>query len=253
MHPEIGKPISIEAHPGLWVAERRHVEEDGQKDDPIATNMGRCSGVQLVRNPGNDIMSDTLEQTIKRAVAMLKQHNLIPRHGEKAVDSAYWSEVIDPEHKPGHGRQGKVQYKDEAGRAPHIVTFDGDKLKVKQTSMFKIGINNSTQGEIIYVIDRDRNFYVGKKAIGNFHHSSFLAGAPALGAGSMMLAEGFKIIEVNNNSGHYKPGLEQLKLTAVIMKLKGADLNRIPFRYTPPRGAAMIWGTGIAMIQHDIA
>jgi len=193
-----------------------------------------------------------LADTIKRATAALNKHNLIPRHGEKAIDSAYWSEVIDPDHKPGHGRRGRVAYLNSAGRAPHIVTFAADTLKVKPMAMFKIGINNSTQGEVIYVIDRDRNFYVGKKNIGNFHHSSFLAGAQALGAGSMMLAEGFKIIEVNNHSGHYKPGLEQLKLTAVIMKLKGADLNKIPFKYSPPNGAPTKWGTGIAMIRHDL-
>ena len=191
-----------------------------------------------------------LDEKVRSAVKKLKDHNLIPKHGEVAVDAAYWSEVLDPKHSPGHGRKGNVAYLSDAKRKPHVATFDGDKLKIKRTSVFKIGINHSTQGSVIFVIDRSRNFYVGIKAIGQFHHSSFLSGSQALAAGSMRLAEGFKILEVNNHSGHYKPSLEQLRLTAVIMHLQGADLNKIPFKYSPPQGKHVEFGNGLALLRH---
>jgi hypothetical protein len=220
----------------------------------MAAEKQRCDFFGRAPKKGEREVMTKATEAWQRAFHALQQHNLIPHHGEKAIDSAYWSEVIDPEHKPGHGRQGKVAYLVEAKRKPHIVRFDKDRLVVPATSVFKIGVSSSTAGELIWVIDRDRKFYVGIKAIGNFHHSSFLAGSQVLAAGSMVIASGYKILEVNNNSGHYKPDLAQLKLAAVVMRLQGADLNLIPFKYSPPpgKGTPVTFGSGIAMIRHDL-
>lgn len=203
-------------------------------------------GIPMSLTPEN---APVTASVARRAFESLQRHNLIPRNGEKAVDRAYWGEVVDPQHSPGHGRTGNVAYLNQLRRTQHLVTFKDDRLVVKLTNAFKIGILTNTSGEIIYVVDRDRNFYVGKKNIGHFHHSSFLSGAPVLAAGSMVIEPGFKIVEVNNHSGHYKPGLEQLKLAAAIMQLRGANLNSIAFKFSPPTGAAQTWPSGVAMIR----
>ncbi|NHZ43635.1 hypothetical protein [Massilia aquatica] len=185
----------------------------------------------------------------RRAFQALKGHNLIAHGGEKAVDRAYWSEVTNPSHPPGHGRTGNVKYLTPRQRRLHLTTFKDDHLVLSRASIFEIGINMTSRGEIIYVVDPLRNFYVGFKTIGTFHHSSFLAGAQVLAAGSMIIAPGMIIVEVNNHSGHYKPGLAQLKLAATVMKLKGANLNAISFKYSPPTGAPTTWESGVDMIR----
>lgn len=194
-----------------------------------------------------------LANLLRSAVTKMRAHNLVPQHGEVAVDDAYWSEVLDPEHKPGHGRDGNVAYLDANKRKPHVVGFNGDKLVVKMTNRFKTGLFPNTEGGIIFVIDRDRKFYAGIKSIGNFHHSSFLSGAQALAAGTMQITSNYTITQVNNHSGHYKPTITQLKLTAVVMHLQGADLNQIPFRFTPPTGGHHDFATGHALLESEMS
>jgi hypothetical protein len=48
-----------------------------------------------------------------------------------------------------------------------------------------------------------------KKSSMKFHHSSFLAGETALCAGTIKIDRG-RLIEINNESGHYTPGLQDL-------------------------------------------
>ncbi|CAI2173110.1 6063_t:CDS:2 [Funneliformis geosporum] len=62
----------------------------------------------------------------------------------------------------------------------------------------------------IYVTDCDGNFYVGQKTKGHFHHSSFLAGGAICAAGGIKVRDG-KLIEINPNSGHYKPAQHHFK------------------------------------------
>ncbi|CAG8492232.1 14793_t:CDS:2 [Funneliformis mosseae] len=62
----------------------------------------------------------------------------------------------------------------------------------------------------IYVTDCDGNFYVGQKIKGHFHHSSFLAGGAICAAGGIKVREG-KLLEINPNSGHYKPAQHHFK------------------------------------------
>jgi hypothetical protein len=187
---------------------------------------------------------------MNRAIATMRARGLIPGRGEKAVDSAYWPEVLDPNHRATHGRNGNVTYLEtEAARARHLAKFQKNELVINPINYFRIGIMQNTVGEIIYVVDRHNNFYVGKKNLGHFHHSSFLGGTQVLAAGSMIIAAGLKIVEVNNHSGHYLPGLQQLKRAAITMQLRGADLKLIRFKFSPPTGPAQTWSNGVDMVR----
>lgn len=187
---------------------------------------------------------------LRRVFETMRGHGFVPRGGERAIGISYWHEKLnrDPGARIGRGRN-TVIYKDEAERRSHLVRFQNNLLDINLRNRFTIGITGSTSGEIIYVVDQHRNFYVGRKNIDHFHHSTFLSGAPVLAAGTMVIEPGLVILEVNNHSGHYKPGLEQLKLAAFVMKLKGADLNKISFKYSPPTGEATRWNSGFDMLK----
>lgn len=67
----------------------------------------------------------------------------------------------------------------------------------------------------IFVMSEKGQLYLSKsRKVGEFHHSSFLAGKPVAAAGEMIIKKGV-IIEINNASGHYKPSLDFVKKNVV--------------------------------------
>lgn len=59
-------------------------------------------------------------------------------------------------------------------------------------------------GYAIYVMSPDGDIYVSGHEVGRFHHSSFLAGGEAAGAGEVKIIDG-RVIALTNKSGHYAP------------------------------------------------
>lgn len=170
--------------------------------------------------------------------------------GTKVIHQSYWAEVHHPTHKSTVG-ETNVTYLDQTKRQRHKATFAGGNLVVPQLKQFEIGITASFSGEVIYVVNAQQEFFVGIKKLSEFHHSSFLAGGPALAAGTILLGKEFKIIEVNNHSGHYKPGLAELKAAAETIRMLGGDLNHIGFRLLQPGSLPTItFGTGHALLAH---
>jgi len=82
----------------------------------------------------------------------------------------------------------------------------------------------------IYVTDCNGKFYVGQKIKGHFHHSSFLAGGAIRAAGGIKAREG-KLIEINPNSGHYKPGQDHFEALIERLKGEGIDLSDVKVIY----------------------
>jgi hypothetical protein len=73
-------------------------------------------------------------------------------------------------------------------------------------------------GWAIFVMAPDGKIYAHSKTTGRFHHSSFLAGGPVKGGGTMMVDQG-EVVALTPASGHYKPGREQV--LNVLRKLFG--------------------------------
>lgn len=59
-----------------------------------------------------------------------------------------------------------------------------------------------------------------------FHHSSFLGGKPVAGAGEMKVEHG-RLVEIDDNSGHYTPHGEFLNQVLVQLQRDGADLGKL--------------------------
>lgn len=76
-------------------------------------------------------------------------------------------------------------------------------------------------GMTTIVVDEDGNMFEGASSR-YYHHSSSLAGRPAIFAGLIRTDEQGNLHEVNNISGHYKHGAENLSLFLDILVKRGA-------------------------------
>lgn len=70
------------------------------------------------------------------------------------------------------------------------------------------------------------NFMQAKKKKGHFHHSSFLAGGAIRAAGGIKVREG-KLLEINPNSGHYKPAQHHFKALVERLVNEGIDIKDV--------------------------
>jgi hypothetical protein len=118
-----------------------------------------------------------------------------------------------------------VAYLDEATRASYRVETNGSLLmkdgRLFDTSMMQTVF--SGQGWAIYVQSpRTRDFYSGSHVKGLFHHSSFLSGAPVLGAGEWQVRAGVPAL-ITAKSGHYQPRMSHF--VGVLKSLRDRGVN----------------------------
>lgn len=136
---------------------------------------------------------------------------------------------------PGSG--DKVAYLTAKDRLNFLVTFSGKRLVPNPKAIIDYReFFLSVRGELIFVLapTPQPNLYVGAKAIGTFHHSSLYAGRAVLAAGTMLLDKGV-ILQVNNHSGHYKPGLGEMVKVVEHMRKNGALVDEIVFKVSSGR------------------
>ncbi|MEE2786849.1 MAG: hypothetical protein VX589_05885 [Myxococcota bacterium] len=60
--------------------------------------------------------------------------------------------------------------------------------------------------------------------VGEFHHSSFLAGGPVASAGEMVIVDG-RLLVLNNSSGHYRPPTQIARQVVQHLRRQGADMS----------------------------
>lgn len=94
-----------------------------------------------------------------------------------------------------------------------------------RTAYDLIGKNNFGSWPAIWVLDTANNLYVSvNQGPGQFHHSSFTAGADIQAGGQIVIANGV-ITAINNASGHYQPS--DAALFAAIANIKHVDPSAI--------------------------
>ena len=80
---------------------------------------------------------------------------------------------------------------------------------------------------IPYAIDLNERVFALPKAKGigtMWNHSSMLSGAPVICAGELKVNNG-RLTDFDNNSGHYKPGTDNLVDAVLVLQTKGIPLN----------------------------
>ena len=93
----------------------------------------------------------------------------------------------------------------EVGIENGLLVHKGGSLAGRPVDTLDAGDAWSGTGKAIFVMDTQGKIYLSNSyPVAEFHHSSFLAGAPVASAGMMNVANGM-ILEVSNDSGHYQP------------------------------------------------
>jgi hypothetical protein len=131
-----------------------------------------------------------------------------------------------------------------------LYKFDWVKKKVLPYDTSQFNACDAGQGFGIFVMDFDSIFsgahdgdassehnpWSGYYGDGNqrFYHSAFLGGGDVLAAGEMKVESG-RLVAVTQKSGHYQPGIPQLKLFMSRLKFLGVNTDNveIAFGYQP--------------------
>ncbi len=169
------------------------------KSDKLYGMSGVAAGVEMSQNIDN-----------KAAVAMLAKASL--------------SQVLDYLHQlwMDASSTGEFNYLNSGQRLQYLV--------VVKNGVFH---NYASQAPlncvypVPYAIDMDERLFAlhDAKGIGtSWNHSSILSGAPVICAGEFTCTNG-KLGHFDNNSGHYKPGTDNLVDAVKILGMSGMDLR----------------------------
>ncbi|KAG0256237.1 hypothetical protein BG011_004658 [Mortierella polycephala] len=108
------------------------------------------------------------------------------------------------------------------------VLVDADDQDDEETRLEKKRIRN--KNKYIYVTDPNGTLYIGLKKKGRFHHSSFLGGGTVCAAGAIVVNHG-KLIKINPNSGHYRPGQRHFDRLLESLKSMGVSFEDAKISY----------------------
>ncbi|MFC7428215.1 hypothetical protein [Nocardia tengchongensis] len=150
------------------------------------------------------------------SVPKLKTTSMSPHYkGENLPGNSIW---------PGQS----VRYLTPEERQSFQLTIHDGKLYDATGTLFDTttSATHFNDGRAIFVMDENGTLYASKfHSPGEFHHSSFLSGAPVAGAGEFEVVNG-EIRFLTDSSGHYRPG--QKFSNQVIDQLRSEGLRIDP-------------------------
>lgn len=152
-----------------------------------------------------------------------------PTHATTDLRPEYAGETEgkSPRLPPGH----RVEYLDEAAREEFRLVVHEGKLYTSDGQLFDTSRGTSVwSGEdrrAIFVMDPYGNIYASNRhEVGQFHHSSFLAGGSVAGAGEIKVING-ELKFISDRSGHHQPSPRFLEQVARRLKMEGVDLHGV--------------------------
>lgn len=107
-----------------------------------------------------------------------------------------------------------------------IFINDGKLVKANGKPFDSMSPNGSTDSGIFVMDPQGRIYAHNDPKVGEFHHSSFLSGEPVAAAGQVKVSNG-TLLEVNKQSGHYKPNNEHLDQFTSEISGQGVDINKV--------------------------
>jgi len=122
--------------------------------------------------------------------------------------------------------QYRVNYLSESERMKYRV-YVNDKGELVDRDGKVFGSDSLREHESLYVIGTDGALYVmDSTVVGDFHHSSFLAGGDVVAAGMIEIIRG-KIDYIDNSSGHYMPSNRTLDRILDILESHKVRINQV--------------------------
>jgi hypothetical protein len=105
---------------------------------------------------------------------------------------------------------GLVRYLTRAERASYLINFRDGLIYTADDVLLdtRDALSLHSEGRAIFVMTATGAFYVSKyQMVGEFHHSSLVAGEPVAAAGELEVVRG-TLIALSDRSGHYLPSQE---------------------------------------------
>jgi hypothetical protein len=145
----------------------------------------------------------------------------------------------------------RVKYCNPKERSDYAISIEHGVLKDASGNPYDTGCKETGfkgKGWAIYVVDFDGQFYSESHIINEFHHSSFLAGAPVQAAGELAVDRG-RLVGLTNKTGHYKAGPPELARALELLQHGGVDLGTVAVN-DPFLGPGR-WFTGRSVFSAD--
>ena len=142
---------------------------------------------------------------------------------------AMLAEYQGEEHEGGY-YDTPVRYLDETTRRPFrvfvsdglLVDANGHVIDAERAAFLS---DDEASPHAIFAMDECGRIYLSfHHYVGEFHHSSFLAGAPVAGAGEMLIVDG-RLLVLNNSSGHYRPPRSIAQQVIKHLLYQGVDMS----------------------------
>lgn len=214
---ELPNGTKITQHPNGW---KRAVYASGDVEDisprGFVTKMSKDgvvykrfpSGVSEIKYPNG-----LKEITLANGTKVHKYESV--SYSEKTMEKGY--NDLDEGRTATTNYKRTVAYLDDVERLKYEVFITDDGRFVDYQ-----GKNISTSlDDGIFVMDKDGRIFAGEHKTLQFHHSSFVSGASVGASGHIHIVDG-RLIQIDNNSGHYKDPSSNRK---VIKELRARGLN----------------------------
>lgn len=176
------------------------------------------------------------------------QHVLIPRSEDDPQNQYFNGRTANTVQIASLNTQ-RVKYCTPAERWDYAINVENGVIKDASGNPFDTGCKETGfkgKGWAIYVVDFDGQFYAESHILNEFHHSSFLAGAPVQAAGELAVDNG-RLVGLTNKTGHYKAGPPELVRALEILQQSGVNLSSVAIN-DPFQGQGR-WFTGRAVLS----
>ena len=115
-------------------------------------------------------------------------------------------------------------------------------------------VEGAPKATYIFVMAKDGTLYAAPNGgtTRNIHHSSFLHGAPAAGAGTMVVVDGV-VQKITNKSGHYGHRAGKMRQVLAELEKRGIDTESIETSFKKrPGKIAKLWTTVVSSIAQKL-
>ncbi|HEU4676490.1 MAG TPA: hypothetical protein VFS29_10900, partial [Motilibacteraceae bacterium] len=213
-----------------WLEDLRDIdpEDDGELEDFVDSLPSQLSS-QLADEPYQEVLAYLTRQHANLYVQLRRQNIPVSPDGTLDEDSP-----AIKDRKVGYDETEEAQ----AATLVHIDT--AGKLRRNSEGNPPVDTSNSAThfsggGVEIFVVGVDGDIHLHSHAIGQYHHSSLLAGGDVAMAGEMRVVKG-KIEWLSDKSGHYVPSLDHLLQFLHRLKKDGVPMDFELRGFNVPKG-----------------
>jgi hypothetical protein len=115
-------------------------------------------------------------------------------------------------------------------------------------------VDGAPKATYIFVMAKDGTIYTAPNGgtAQNIHHSSFLHGAPAAAAGTMVVVDGV-VQKITNKSGHYGHRAGKMRQVLAELEKRGVDTERVETSFKKrPGKIAKLWTTVVSSLAQKL-